>query len=312
MRRILPSIVKILISAALLYFSLRGIDFATLRPRLGQINPLWIAVSTLAIMAMIWISTIRWCDLSLRSGQDLGLRKAWRYMLIGMFFNQTLPSAIGGDAVRLWLMGRDGGNWRAASYAVFVDRAVGMIALSLLASISIPFTFELITDGRARLSLMLIAAVFIGAGLVFLLLAHLPRLRFDSWPPFFHARACSALANQALFNRDSGPGIITISFMVHILTIGAAWAAAKSIGSSVSFVQLLLLMPPIMLILVLPISMAGWGLREAAMLTAFQHAGLPTDDGVLTSLLFGGVLLLVGAFGGLVWIREPRRGSLAT
>ena len=51
-----------------------------------------------------------------------------RFNLIGTFFNQTLPSSIGGDAVRLWLVARGGAGWRAATYSIFVDRAIGLIA----------------------------------------------------------------------------------------------------------------------------------------------------------------------------------------
>jgi len=47
-----------------------------------------------------------------------------RFNLIGAFFNQTLPSSIGGDAVRLWLVPRGGAGWRAATFSIFVDRAV--------------------------------------------------------------------------------------------------------------------------------------------------------------------------------------------
>ena len=57
-------------------------------------------------------------------------RQAMRYNVIGTFFNQTLPSSIGGDAVRLWLVARAGAGWRAATYSIFVDRAIGLIALA--------------------------------------------------------------------------------------------------------------------------------------------------------------------------------------
>jgi hypothetical protein len=59
----------------------------------------------------------------------------------------------------------------------------------------------------------------------------------------------------------------------------------------------------------LPISIAGWGVREATMGLAFGYAGLMTNEGVNISLLFGAVSFIVGAFGGLVWIFSAEKAA---
>jgi glycosyltransferase 2 family protein len=65
----------------------------------------------------------------------------------------------------------------------------------------------------------------------------------------------------------------------------------------------------VMLITMLPISIAGWGVREATMGLAFGYAGLATTEGVNVSLLFGAVSFIVGAFGGLVWIFSAEKAA---
>jgi hypothetical protein len=65
----------------------------------------------------------------------------------------------------------------------------------------------------------------------------------------------------------------------------------------------------VMLITMLPISIAGWGVREATMGLAFGYAGLVSNEGVNISLVFGAVNFLVGAFGGLVWILSPEKAA---
>ena len=75
----------------------------------------------------IFVGVLRWREISAECGAPLATRQAMRFNLIGTFFNQTLPSSIGGDAVRLWLVARAGAGWRAATYSIFVDRAIGMI-----------------------------------------------------------------------------------------------------------------------------------------------------------------------------------------
>jgi hypothetical protein len=65
--------------------------------------------------------------------------------------------------------------------------------------------------------------------------------------------------------------------------------------------------PPIILISMIPISIAGWGVRENAMVAAFAYTGLPQSDGLVVSLLFGAAFFLVGAIGGAVWIATAER-----
>jgi hypothetical protein len=67
------------------------------------------------------------------------------------------------------------------------------------------------------------------------------------------------------------------------------------------------LIPPIVLITMLPISIAGWGVREATMIVAFGYTGLTQADGLMVSILFGASYFMVGAIGGLVWILGTER-----
>jgi len=59
---------------------------------------------------------------------------------------------------------------------------------------------------------------------------------------------------------------------------------------------------PVVLLTVIPISIAGWGVREGAMVVAFGYAGLAQSDGLIVSLLFGFGYLVLGIAGGLVWV----------
>ena len=83
----------------------------------------------------------------------------------------------------------------------------------------------------------------------------------------------------------------------------------QSIAAPVLFGQVFQLVPPVMLITMLPISIAGWGVREATMGLAFGYAGLMANEGVNISLLFGAVSFIVGAFGGLVWIFSAEKSG---
>jgi uncharacterized membrane protein YbhN (UPF0104 family) len=120
------------------------------------------------------------------------------------------------------------------------------------------------------------------------------------------------IANRVIFSKDRGPKVAVLSLLVHVLAVVVAWCVVQSIAAPVTFGQIFQLIPPVMLITMLPISIAGWGVREATMGLAFGYAGLMSNEGINVSLLFGAVSFIVGAFGGLVWIFSAEKAAQGT
>ena len=303
MRRILITTVKILVSAALLYLALRKVNLVDLAARINNLASVgWIALAIVTTLLQIFAGVLRWCEISDECGAPLAVGQALRFNMIGAFFNQTLPSSIGGDAVRLWLVARGGAGWRAATYSIFVDRAVGLIALAILIVASLPWSYELIGSTEGRAALLFVDFASLAGGLGFLAFGALRWGWLKRWWGTHHIHACAVIANRVIFNPVRGPKIAVLSLFVHVLTVVIAWCVVKSIAAPVGFGQIFQLVPPVMLITMLPISIAGWGVREATMGLAFGYAGLMTNEGVNVSLLFGAVYFIVGILGGLVWV----------
>lgn len=298
---------RILVSAALLYVAFRGIDFAGIQTRLRQIDLSWAALAVLATLFQVFIGALRWAEISTKSGAPLRVGQAFRYNLIGTFFNQTLPSTIGGDAMRLWLVARTGAGWRIGTYSVLVDRAIGLIALAVIVVASLPWSYELVANTRGRLALLLVDLGALAAGLGFLLYGRLSWRWLQALWPLRHIHACAVIANNVIFSRASGFSIAALSLLVHVMTVVIVWCTVQAIAAPAAFSQLFLLVPPVMLITMLPISIAGWGLREATMMVAFGYAGLSPADGTVVSLLFGAASFIVGTFGGLAWISSNEK-----
>ena len=234
----------------------------------------WIGLAIAVTFLQIFVGVLRWREISAECGAPLGTRQAMRYNVIGTFFNQTLPSSIGGDAVRLWLVARAGAGWRAATYSIFVDRAIGLIALAIIIVASLPWSYQ--PDHRPRRALGAAVGRFrsprrrariSGA-------RNLPWPWLKRWWGTHHIHACSVIANRVIFSRDRGPKIAVYSLLVHVLAVVIAWCVVQSIAAPVMFGQVFQLVPPVMLITMLPISIAGWGVREATMGLAFGYAGL--------------------------------------
>ena len=117
----------------------------------------------------------------------------------------------------------------------------------------------------------------------------------------------SRLAWRLRRSARAGIQVAMLSSAIQVITVIVAWAAAMAAKVSVELSQVLLLIPPVTLIATIPVSIAGWGVRESAMVLAFSYAGLAESDGLIILVLLGVTTLAVGAIGGIVWITSGYR-----
>ncbi len=309
MQRILLILLKIAVSGGLLYLALSKIDLGNLWSRLNANSIGWLVLAACIIVFQIFLAAVRWREITARCDAPLTLGQATRFNLVGTFFNQVLPSSIGGDAVRIWLVKNTGAGWRNATYSVFVDRAIGLIALALLIAGSLPWSYSLIADVQGRIALTAVDLIALVGGLGFLVLGQLKWPFLKRWWLTHHPYQCSIIAGQTLFNARSGPKVALLSLSIHALTAAVGWCVVQSIKAPIAPYQIFLLIPPVVIVTMLPIAIAGWGVRETAMMVAFGYADLPSQDGINISLLFGAVTFAVGLLGGLVWILSPEKSA---
>src|SRR5215467_3247043 len=129
MRGLLTFLVKAAVSVILLYLSLRGINLASIKQRLGGLDVRWLVFSLFILCAETFLLALRWREIALICGAELRYSRALSYTFIGQFFSQVLPSTVGGDAARIWLLARVGAEWSTAVYSVLIDRLVGISTL---------------------------------------------------------------------------------------------------------------------------------------------------------------------------------------
>ena len=306
MRKALSLAVKAAVSGLLLYFALNLVNIETVAGRLSRIDPAWVALELLVLLVQTFFLALRWGQIVIACGASLPLTRLFRFSLIAVFFSQTLPSSVGGDAMRIWLLGKQT-DWRVAAYSVFLDRVMGVFALATLVVVCLPWSFELVRNPVGRSALLVIGLGSIVAALVFIGLAW-DRLRIlQRWSPTRHLAAMATVAVTIARSRRALAPIFMLSITIHLFTAVAAWCAARSVGANLSLLNSLLLVLPVVLVTIVPISIAGWGVREGAMVAAFAYADLPQSDGLIVSLLFGAGFLVLGMIGGLVWILTNER-----
>jgi uncharacterized protein (TIRG00374 family) len=302
MRRTLLLLAKATISILLLYLSLHSIDLGTLGARLSRLESGWIVLALLLLTVQVVLLAVRWRNISAACGANLPFILALQISFIATFFNQVLPSTVGGDGMRIWLFARKGAGWASAIYSVLLDRIAGVLVLALIVIACLPFTFSLIHDPIARAVPLVIGVGVITGTLVFVLIGRYFRQLFDRWRLTRHLAAASRISAALCSSHRDAAIVFACSVAIHLITAAAAWCCAKAIASPVSFAQILFLLPPVLLIATLPVSIAGWGVRESSFMFAFAHAGLAQSDGLAISILFGAASFIVGLVGGIIWI----------
>ena len=307
MRRLLSFLAKAGVSALLLYLSLGSVNLSIVGERINRLNAGWLFFILIILIVQTALLALRWRQIVLVSGANLSLPAALRYSLIAMFFNQTLPSTIGGDAARVWLLCRGGAGWRLASYSVLIDRGVGLFALAILVVACLPWSLALVREPVGGAALLTIGFGSIIGALIFTALAFAPKQIMNRWWLTRHLAATAAIAWRLCLSSRAVASVGMLSVAIQFLTVMAVWGAAQSINAPLEFAFALFLVPPVMLIAAIPISIAGWGLREGTMIVAFAYAGLSQDDGLAVSILFGVASFIVGALGGIVWIASGER-----
>jgi len=312
MQRMLFFVLKATISIALLYFAFRLVNFGTLQERLTQLDFKWMAAALITLAIQIVLASLRWQQIADACGSKLKRTRALHYTLIGSFFNQVLPSTVGGDAARMWLMARGTRNWKSAIYSVLIDRVAGLIWLALLVLVCLPWSLALIQNPIGRTALILIGVGSVAGPLALFALTHAGRTWFDHWRFTRHLAEVAAIVWKVILTVRVGGTIGVISITIHLMNIVVAWFCAKAIGSPLNLLHALLLIPPVILIAAIPVSIAGWGVREGAMVAAFTFAGLPDSDALVISVLFGAGTFVIGALGGLAWILSGERVEIAT
>ena len=311
MRNVFTFALKALVSGVLLYFAFAHVKFDVIGQRLDRINYLWLAATVLIFIAQTISGALRWQRIVQKcnapDGLPFALSSALRYTFVAAFFNQTLPSTVGGDAVRLWLLARDQGGWRIATYSVLIDRLVGVLVLAFLVILCLPWSFALIGNATGRIALLIVGIGSVIACASFLALGFVRWRWLDRWWLTQQLAAAALAARQVLASVSGGPPIIAYTVIIHLMTASAAWCLAKSVSAPLQWSEALLLVLPVVLIAAIPLSIAGWGTRETAMVLAFGYAGLPASDGLIVSVLLGIAMFAAGLVGGGVWILDPGR-----
>jgi hypothetical protein len=293
---------KFMISTALIWYLLDKVGVQDALTRLIHVDPLWLLLAAVIAIIQTLIASCRWQAVFKGLEANVEFKKIFVFCYIGAFFNQALPSSAGGDVVRGYLAFRDGMGLRSVLSSLFLDRAVTVLALLVLVAGMTPFAALTLENDRWFVHAVFIFLAVCVMGLIFIML-------LDStpgvWTRFRLIKALHHLAADArrvLLHPFTSAKVMMWSVVGHVNLVMVVYVLFVAVGVEVSLVDCLLLFPPVLLVQVVPISIAGWGVREGAMVAIFALVGVTSEAALAVSILYGLTLMITSLPGAVLWL----------
>ncbi len=273
--RLLSLILKIGVSALLLSYIVKKAGPGNVLKHLRSMDPWLFLLSVIIYLGIAMLVAIRWRILL---DYRYPARKLFSLHMIGNFFNMILPSTMGGDAVKGYYLYREMKSGGDSFGSVFLDRYLGLSARLFLGLVSSAAAFSNLRDIGLQWAVPAIFIVFLaGSAVVF-------RLRigkqFAAIADFYNYLLSHLKNKQVLFKT------FLLSLVIQVLLILMIAAVALGIGQRLSFTELFVFVPIIMTIMIVPVSISGFGVREGAFVMLFSLTGIPAPVSVSISFLW--------------------------
>jgi uncharacterized protein (TIRG00374 family) len=280
----MPLLLRAAVSVSILLVVLSQTSTEALlrRAQSGALVPLGCAVLLVMVTAVLVV--LRWRLLLAWLGIALPLRLGMRAVLVGLFGGQLLPSTVGSDVVRGWVIARYTGSIRRTAASVIADRLVALFAACLL----LPFTYPSLGGIPMDLGAFLPPVAVLASGGVLLAFV-------------FAATGMLKRVLQtgggtlSVFSRIDGVKLqaqpivaaILVAVAIHAIVIVAAAVIASAYGVEASLRTWLSIIPVSIIASAIPVSVNGWGVREAVVVALAAQHGIPEADALVVALTIG-------------------------
>ncbi len=285
---------QLAISLGLLLTLFWVFDAAAILAHLRGLDPRWLTAALILSVLQILLLAWRWRFTAQRLGIGMPYRQALREYYLGVFLNQLLPSGILGDVSRAWRHAHASSRTREAIHAVVLERVLVQVMMVIVGAASL-LAIPALWPAQAGGFVWTLLALPVGG---WLLLRGLPALRRVLRA--FRADLLRAfLPLRVLWIQGLTSALVVAgNLLLFLLT-------ARAVGSETPLLVLLPLITPVLLAMMLPISIAGWGVREGAAGLLWAVSGLGAEEGVAIAVAYGLLFFLTALPGMLPLLRRP-------
>jgi uncharacterized protein (TIRG00374 family) len=310
-------VLKLTVSTALLVILFRRADVPSMLVRFRQMDPVWSIAALGTYGLMLAVSAWRWRLLLRIQTIDVKLSTLTKSFLVASFFNNFLPSNIGGDVVRVADTAPLAGSKTLATTVVLIDRILGLIALLVLAAAASALAWRLGLRLQGMLYVWLALVAFTIGLLVFLknpetLSSTVRRVLADRMiavqtrlQNLVGALGRFAQQPRGLWSAFGG------ALVVQALLVLFYVCAARSLAVPFPLLAASVIVPISLAVQMVPVSINGFGVREAVFAFFFASLGLNVSSALTLSLGSAALIMLFSLSGGAVFLMRPRGSRLS-
>ena len=300
---------KVVVSLALLTYLVTRADLHEIGAAMKETQWLLVLVVFLLFFVHFYIGTFRWRALARLHNADPKIGYLFRSYMVANFFNNFLPSTIGGDIVRIHDTWRAGTSRAGAAATILVERVLGVLSLAVLAAVGLFMLGSKVSFGSELQWLV---------GILILALLFVLVLLF--WPPAWWSRLVSRVAGAEIFLvsrvaevfgrvSDEFRGeqktlflALLLSFLIQANIIIEYYLIGIAIGIDLPVVVFVAIVPLALVVIMLPVSINGIGLREGVFTVLFGLFGIDVAAALVFSWILYALFVAHGLLGGIVYM----------
>jgi uncharacterized membrane protein YbhN (UPF0104 family) len=301
--------ISLALTTLALYFALHGIDPRTLENVLKSQNGSLLFAAAVLIALQINLGGMRWGALlsAMSGGRPPALLIVLAIFYASTFFNYLPFGSVGGDIARVWLARCLPLTVRQVVLSILLDRVLVIAALIILAVATLPSIAHPLATTTSFAGAAILTAVLVG----FLLLRPIERIA-GRWRDIWLISSI-LWASEELRRTIHGAGLLAIAYALLAAAAGAlsAYCISLSLDIRVGLMAMIAVMSFVSFATALPISVAGWGVREVSMVSLLGLLGIDREAAIVLSIEFGIINTLVCLPGGMIWLGLRNRRALA-
>ncbi len=301
------TILRLIISIVLLLILFAFIDREALIRTFLSVNPALYLLGFVAFTGTILTWTLRWHLLIRAVGESISFGKALVTLVISMFFSMFLPTVVGTDVGRVYELGRENTYSKSNLVStVLLDRLIGLITICLMAAVGLVIGSQFAADRGIVLTVLGTLGILVVTCLV-AFNRRFERLIFgilDRIPVVRRFSGSLHKVYEALYELYKQPGLMLttggVSIVNSLCTILVTIFAARSLNINIDAIYFFIFMPIIWIIMTIPVSLSGLGVREGAFVFFFSQVGVAPSDAIAISLLYYSYNIIFGVIGGFL------------
>ena len=308
-RKQLFNILKIIVSIALIYWIVRGIDVQKLKTVLAGAKIDWLLVALAFSLAGVLARVKRWHVLLASLSVRVPFWELTQIYFVGFLFNNLLPSGLGGDAIRMMELNRHSSRAGDAVTSVLVDRMVGLFGSLSLALMALVFRWRAVPPQIAVTAVVAIAGIAITAFLLIDATVYNALRKVSLFRTLTDIKFVSGVFRSFQdYNLRTLARAYGFSLLLSVALIGMNFSIGTALGARVAPEHYLVFVPLASIVLILPISFAGLGVRESAYVYLFGQVGVAQEVALGLSLLVYFIgNAIPGLLGGIVYLWRGAR-----